>query len=57
MTFHTDRGPAGGGSVASSQNTVSAQVDDARWVRAEVRRADGTMVAFTNPIWLGMERR
>jgi hypothetical protein len=29
---------------------------NSRYVRAEVRRADGTMVALTNPIFLGRER-
>jgi AraC-like DNA-binding protein len=45
-------GPAGGSrwAVALADSTLVAH---ARWVHAEARRADGGMVAFTNPIWLG----
>jgi hypothetical protein len=39
--------------VARADSTLVAH---ARWVRAEARRADGGMVAFTNPIWLGRHR-
>jgi hypothetical protein len=36
--------------VARADSTLVAH---GRWVRAEVRRANGGMVAFTNPLWLG----
>ncbi len=55
VSFHTDRGPADGGAVTSSDDTIAVRVADARWARVEVRRADRTMVAFTNPIWLGRD--
>jgi hypothetical protein len=36
--------------VARADSTLVAH---ARWVRAEVRRANRGMVAFTDPLWLG----
>jgi hypothetical protein len=39
--------------VSGRRDTISASVARARYVRVEVRRPDGAMAAFTNPIWLG----
>jgi hypothetical protein len=45
------------GRIAPGRGTGGLDlVAHARWVHAEVRRADG-MVAFTNPIWLGRPYR
>ena len=52
VTFHTDRGTVPGGVVAGAGRAVKAKVAGVRYVWAEVRRADGTMIAFTNPIRL-----
>jgi predicted metal-dependent phosphoesterase TrpH len=52
VSFHTDRGEAGGGTVDSADATVTTRLATARWVRAEVRHPDGTMAALTDPIWL-----
>ena len=51
-TLKTDRGTVATLNVDDTDATLKASVTGARWVRAEVRRPDGSMVALTNPIWL-----
>jgi hypothetical protein len=52
VTFHTERGTVPGGVVARAGRALTAKVSDVRWVRAEARRPDTSMIAFTNPIRL-----
>ena len=51
VTLKTDRGVAATLASADDDAVLKASVAG-RWVRAEVRRPDGSMVALTNPIWL-----
>lgn len=62
VTFTTHAGEVGRAAVAGDDDTVTTTLPaagDHRYVWAQVRRADGTMVALTNPIWIGrpVERR
>ena len=50
-TLKTDRGAVATLNL-EDDSTFKVNVAGARWVRAEVRRPDGAMVALTNPIWL-----
>lgn len=52
VAFNTDGGTVAGGVVAGAGHAVTAKVSGVRWVWAEVRRPDGSMIAFTNPIRL-----
>ena len=51
----TDRGVEAAVPIADDDETLtySTRARDARYVRVEVRRADRSMVALTNPIFLG----
>jgi hypothetical protein len=55
-TFHSQDGTAHGAALGpDGAGTVAweARLGSTPWLRAEVRRPDGTLVALTNPIWLG----
>ncbi len=55
VSFHTDRGMVHGGSVPAGGAGVvewHTSVRDSAFVRLEVRRADGHVVALTNPVIL-----
>ncbi len=54
-SLHTDRGQVYSVPVSRPDDRLSCRVraGDARYVRAEVRRPHGAMVALTNPIWIG----
>jgi hypothetical protein len=55
-TFHGQDGIAYASSLGTDgAGTVAweTRLGTTPWLRAEVRRPDGTLVALTNPIWLG----
>jgi hypothetical protein len=52
-TLHTDDGIVTSVPLADDDETISYTTPrNARYVRAEIRRADGSMVALTNAIHL-----
>lgn len=56
-TFHTRDGVVKTAPIPDGDQTVTfrTRARDSRYVRAEVRRPDGAMVALTNPIFVGRE--
>lgn len=54
-TFHTEDGVAKTAPIPDGDETVTytTRAKNTGYVRAEVRRPDGTMVAITNPIFMG----
>jgi hypothetical protein len=52
-TFHTQAGQTATATIGSANVKVRIPIPaGSQWIRAEVRRPDGTMVALTNPIFL-----
>lgn len=54
MTLIGDKGLISSTPVSADETTISLEVKggSARYIRAEIRKADQSMVALTNPIWL-----
>jgi alkaline phosphatase len=58
VTFHTEEGIVHAAAVSGEDETVTwIMPTHPKYARAEVRRSDTSMVAFTNPVWINGDSR